>query len=81
MAASASKNPPDKKEAPRLQLLLFEALEADCSNYMRWSINAKTHLIADELEGTLISPTPEHILIIAKCRALLLLRRHLNALL
>ena len=78
MAGSASKNSPNKKEAPRLQLLLFEALEVDGSSYMRWGIDAKTHLTADELEGALISPTLEHISTTAKCWALVLLRRHLD---
>ena len=55
MAASISKNPLDKKEAPRLQPLLFEALEANGDNYMRWSIDAKTNLTIEELEGALIS--------------------------
>ena len=45
---------------------------------MRWSIYAKTHLTAEELEGALISPTPEHISTAAKSRALILLRRHLD---
>ena len=73
MAASASKNPPDKKEAPRLQPLLFEALEVDSSNYMRWSIDAKMNLTAEELEGALISPTLEHLYIAEKCWVLILL--------
>ena len=79
MAASASKNPLDKKEAPCLQPLLFEALEANDNNYMKWSINAKTNLTADEFKGALIFPTPEHISIAAKCRVLVLLRTHLDA--
>ena len=58
MAASTSKNPPDKKEASRLQPLLFKALEADGGNYMRWSIDAKMNLTVEELEGALIFPMP-----------------------
>ena len=78
MAASASKNQPDKKEAPHLQLLLFEALEADGGNYMKWSIDAKTNLTTEELEGTLIFPMPKYLSTAEKCWALVLLRRFLD---
>ena len=73
MATSTLKNPPDKKKAPCLQPLLFGALEADSSNYMRWSINAKMHLTAKEWDGALISPTPEHISTATKNWVLVLL--------
>ena len=78
MTASASKIPPDKKEAPRLQLLLFRALEADGSNYMEWSVDAKTHLTPNELDNALTSPMPAHQSAATKCCALVLLRRHLD---
>ena len=78
MVASISKNPLDKKEVPRLQPLLFEAWEADGGNYMRWSIDAKTNLTAEELEGALISPTLEHLSTTEKCWTSILLRRHLD---
>jgi len=78
MVASTSNIPSDKKKAPRLQLLLFGALKANGNNYMRWSIDAKTHLTTEEWEGALISPTPEHISTATKSRALVLLRKHLD---
>ena len=43
--------PKDKKDEgkPKVQSLLFEALEADESNYLGWSIDVKTHLAAEQL--------------------------------
>ena len=47
----ATSTPKDKKDEgkPKVQSLLFEALEADGSNYLGWSINVKTHLVAEQL--------------------------------
>ena len=57
MAESTSKRPPDgeikKETTTRMQLLLFEALEADGNNYLEWSIDAEVYLCAEELETTL----------------------------
>jgi len=78
MDASTSKNSPEKKKAPHLQPLLFGPLEADSNNYMRWSIDTKTHMTAEGWEGTLISPIPEGISTATKSWALVLLRRHLD---
>ena len=47
----ATSMPKDKKDEGKLkvQSLLFEALEADGSNYLGWSIDVKTHLAAKQL--------------------------------
>ena len=78
MAVSALKNPLDKKEAPRMQPLLFEALAADGNIYLQWSIDYRTNLVAEELDDALISPTLEHISITEKAWALQLLQRHMD---
>ena len=38
---------------PKIQSLLFEALEADGINYLEWSNDANAHLAVEELDGTL----------------------------
>ena len=79
MAASALK---DKKEdrKPKVQSLLFEALEADSRNYLGWSINVKTHLAAEELEVA-INPKAKDVPVAVQSKALLILRRHIDYLL
>ena len=59
MTTVASK---DKKEEtkPKVQSLLFEALEADDSNYLGWSIDVKIHLAAEELDAA-INPKAKEI--------------------
>jgi hypothetical protein len=47
MAAPAAKRL--KEDKPKLQSLLFEALKADGSNYMEWSIDLKTFLASEDL--------------------------------
>ena len=76
MATSRSK---DKKEdeKPKVQSLLLEALEADGSNYLGWSINVKTHLAAEEL-GEAINPKAKDVLAAVQSKALLILRRHID---
>jgi hypothetical protein len=51
MAAPATKRL--KEDKPKLQSLLFEVLEADGSNYMEWSIDLKTFLASEDLQGTI----------------------------
>ena len=82
MVASASKNLPDgniKKEAPRMQLLLFEALEADGSNYMEWSIDARAHLCAEELKNILEELQCPDVPEASRWKGLLILHRHIHA--
>ena len=76
MTTVASK---DKKEEtkPKVQSLLFEALEADDSNYLRWSIDVKTHLAAEELDAAINSKAKE-ISVAMQSKALLILRRHID---
>jgi hypothetical protein len=76
MAEPSSKRP--KESNARIQPLSFEALEADGSNYLEWSINAKSYLCAEELDGTLESPTPRGLPATSKWKAFLILRRHLD---
>ena len=81
MAESASKNPPDgniKKEAPRMQPLLFEALEADGSNYMEWSIDARAHLCTEELKNILEEPQCPDVPKASCWKGFLILRRHID---
>ena len=61
-----------------MQPLLFEALEADGSNYMEWSHDAKTYLYAEELDSALTSPTLTELSTTSKWKVLLILRRHLD---
>ena len=68
-----------KEGHTRMQPLLFEALEPDGRNYMEWSIDARSYLCAEELDDTLKSPTLEELPTSSKWKALLVLRRHLDA--
>ena len=45
----------NKKEdgKPKVQSLLFEASETNGSNYLGWSIDVKTHLVAKELDAAI----------------------------
>ena len=76
MATLATKH---KKEdsRPKVQSLLFEALEANGCNYLEWSIDVKTYLVVEELEVA-INPKAKKILAVAQCKALLILRRHID---
>jgi hypothetical protein len=75
MAAPAAKRL--KEDKPKLQSLLFEALEADGSNYMEWSIDLRTFLASEDLQGT-IKKNNEEIAATSKNKALLMIRRHLD---
>ena len=76
MTTVASK---DKKEEtkPKVQSLLFEALEVDGSNYLAWSIDVKTHLATEELEEA-INPKAKDVSRAVQSKALLILRRHID---
>jgi hypothetical protein len=76
MATLATKRPPEGKA--RVQTLLFEALEADGSNYLEWSIDARSYLCAEELDGSLAATPSADILASSTWKALLILRRHLD---
>ena len=49
--ASASTKPQEPQ--PWLQALMFPALEGNGSNYLEWTIDAKTHLTTKELDGAI----------------------------
>jgi hypothetical protein len=66
-----------KEDKPKLQSLLFEALEADGSNYMEWSIDLRTFLASEDLHGTIKKNNAE-IAATSKNKALLMIRRHLD---
>jgi hypothetical protein len=75
MAAPAPKRL--KEDKPKLQSLLFEALEADGSNYMEWSIDLRTFLASEDFQGTIKKNNAE-IAATPKNKALLMIRRHLD---
>ena len=68
-----------KESNTQIQPLLFEALEADGSNYLEWSIDAKSYLCAEGLDGALKSPIPGDLPATSKWKAFFILRRHLDA--
>ena len=76
MATIASK---EKKEdtKPKVQSLLFEALEVDGRNYLTWSIDVKTCLAAEELEAA-INPKAKDVSRAVQSKALLILHRHID---
>jgi hypothetical protein len=76
MATPATKRPPEGKA--RVQPLLFEA---DGSNYLEWSIDARSYLCTEELDGSLAATPPAAILASSTWKVLLILRRHLDLLL
>ncbi|KAG0605124.1 hypothetical protein M758_9G033600 [Ceratodon purpureus] len=76
MAAPAPKRM--KENNARVQPLLFEALEADLSNYPKWSTDVRSHLSAEDLDATLESATPENLPKSSRWKALILLRRHMD---
>ena len=61
-----------------VQPLLFDALEADGSNYMEWSIDVKAYFFLKELEDVIDSEPEEDFPNSSKWKALLVLRRHLH---
>ena len=77
MTSQATKRQKEEVK-PRIQALLFEALEADGSNYLEWSNDAKAYLVAEELDGTLKTPAAANIPVASQWKALLILRRHLD---
>ena len=76
MAEPSSKRP--KESNTRIQPLLLEALEADGNTYLKWSMDAKSYLCAEESDGTLESPTPMDLPATSKWNVLLILRRQLD---
>ena len=62
---------------PKVQSLLFEALEANGSNYLERSIDARDYLRVEELDTTLLKTPPTALTDAQKWKALLILRRHL----
>jgi hypothetical protein len=76
MAALATKCQKEDSK-PKVQSLLFEALEADGSNYLEWNIDLRTYLAAEELQGA-IKLNAEEITAASRNKALLILRRHID---
>ena len=76
MATPITKHQKDDSK-PKVQSLLFEALEGNSSNYLEWSINIKIYLAAEELEAT-INPKAKEISAAVQCKALLILWRHID---
>ena len=56
----------------------FPELEPDGSNYMKWCIDVKAHLIADELEGVLTFPVPVNFTAAQKTWAIVFMRKHID---
>ena len=63
---------------PKIQSLLFEALDADRINYLEWSNDAKAYLAAEDLDGTVKEETTATTTAASKWKALLMMRRHLD---
>jgi hypothetical protein len=76
MAALATKCQKEDSK-PKVQSLLFEALEADGSNYLEWNIDLRTNMAAEELQGA-IKLNAEEITAASRNKALLILRRHID---
>ena len=75
----ATLTPKDKTDEgkPKVQSLLFEALEADGSNYSGWSIDVKTHLAVEQLSEA-INPKAKDVPAYVQNKALLIVRRHID---
>jgi hypothetical protein len=76
MAALATKRQ-EEDSKPKVQSLLFKALEADGSNYLEWSIDLRTYLAAEELQGA-IKLQAEEITAASQNKALFKLHRHID---
>jgi len=65
---------------PKVQSLIFEALEVDGSNYLEWSIDTKTYLTAEGLQNMIKSKKEDREDISASeiSRALMVIRRHID---
>ena len=77
MEALATKRQKEEVK-PKIQSLLFEALEADSSNYLEWSNDAKAYLAVEELDGILKEETAMATPTALMWKALLMLHRHLD---
>ena len=63
---------------PKVQSLLFKVPKAEGSNYLKWSIDARDYLRAEELDTALLKTPPTALTDAQKWKALLILRRHLD---
>ena len=64
MAASTFNAPPNKPPETwetECAHVYFDALKSDGSNYLKWSSNAKMHMVADDVSDALVLPTPAHV--------------------
>ena len=75
-------NPTTKREKeqvkPKIQSLLFEALEMDDNNYLEWKNDAKAYLATKELDGMPKEETAAITPTASNWKALLMLRKHLD---
>jgi hypothetical protein len=78
MVFSTSKSPLEKKVAKNIQPLTFSKLEADGRNYLKWCINVKVYLVADDLEGILNYLVPDNFTASQKSWALVFMRKHID---
>ena len=78
---SLSQKEPDGDPPPRIQAILFPALKGDGGNYLEWSVDARAHLCAEELDDALKKPIANAPALLESTRwkALLVLRRHLDS--
>jgi hypothetical protein len=53
-------------------------LEADGRNYLKWCIDVKAHLVADELEGIMNYPVLDNFTASKKSWALVFMRKHID---
>lgn len=63
----------------RTQTLMFDALEADGSNFLEWNNDMTIYLYAEELDAVLGPETADDHPTAYKWQALLLIRRHMDA--
>ena len=78
---SSSQKELDGDPSPRIQAILFPALKGDRGNYLEWSVDARAHLCAEELDDALKKPVANAPSLPGSTRwkALLVLRRHLDS--
>ena len=79
MASSSPPKPPDSSQS-RLQSLVFPLLDVSGSNYLEWAMDAKTYLIAEEIDDV-IQEAAEALPASTLAKVLQALRRHLDSLL
>ena len=77
MTSSSSSKPPDSSQS-RLQSLVFPLLDVSGSNYLEWAVDAKTYLVAEEIDDA-IQAAAEALPASTLAKAFQALRRHLDS--